>query len=31
MSDFTIMSKNGALFVNGPQVVSAVAGKEIDM
>ena len=31
MSDITIMSKNGALFVNGPQVVSAVAGKEIDM
>ena len=31
MSDFTIMSKNGALFVNGPQVVSAAAGKEIDM
>ncbi|MBR1560107.1 MAG: methylmalonyl-CoA carboxyltransferase, partial [Clostridia bacterium] len=31
MSDVTIMSKNGALFVNGPQVVSAVAGKEIDL
>ena len=31
MSDITIMSKNGALFVNGPMVVSAVAGKEIDM
>ncbi len=31
MSDFTIMSKNGALFVNGPQVVSAAAGKDIDM
>ena len=31
MSDITIMSKNGALFVNGPQVVSAVAGKDIDM
>ena len=31
MSDITIMSKNGALFVNGPQVVSAAAGKEIQM
>ena len=31
MSDITIMSKNGALFVNGPQVVSAVAGKDIDL
>ena len=31
MSDITIMSKNGALFVNGPQVVSAAAGKEVDM
>ena len=31
MSDITIMSKNGALFVNGPQVVSAVAGKEVNM
>ena len=31
MSDFTIMSKNGSLFVNGPQVVSAVAGKEINL
>lgn len=31
MSDVTIMSKNGALFVNGPQVVSAVAGKEINL
>ena len=31
MSDVTIMSKNGALFVNGPQVVSAAAGKEFDM
>ena len=31
MSDITIMSKNGALFVNGPMVVSAVAGKQIDM
>lgn len=31
MSDLTVMSKNGALFVNGPMVVSAVAGKEVDM
>ena len=31
MSDITVLSKNGALFVNGPMVVSAVAGKEIDM
>ncbi len=31
MSDFTIMSKNGKLFVNGPLVVSAAAGKQIDM
>ena len=31
MSDIAIMSKNGALFVNGPLVVSAVAGKQIDM
>ena len=31
MSDVTIMSKNGCLFVNGPQVVSAVAGKEISL
>ena len=31
MSDITVMSKNGALFVNGPQVVSAVSGKEIDL
>ena len=31
MSDITIMSKNGSLFVNGPQVVSAVAGKDIDL
>ena len=31
MSDVTVMSKNGALFVNGPKVVSAVAGKEIDL
>ena len=31
MSDVTIMSRNGALFVNGPQVVATVAGKEIDL
>ena len=31
MSDVTIMSANGALFVNGPQVVSTVAGKEINL
>ena len=31
MSDITVMSKNGALFVNGPQVVSAAAGKDVDM
>ncbi len=31
MTDFTVMSKNGALFVNGPMVVSAASGKEIDM
>ena len=31
MSDFVVMSKNGALFVNGPQVVSAVSGKQVDM
>lgn len=31
MSDIAIMSKNGALFVNGPLVVSAAAGKQIDM
>ena len=31
MSDFVIMSKNGSLFVNGPQVVSAAAGKQLDM
>ena len=31
MSDVTIMSKNGSLFVNGPQVVSTVAGKEISL
>lgn len=31
MSDITIMSKNGALFVNGPQVVSAAADKEVSL
>ena len=31
MNDVVVMSKNGQLFVNGPMVVSAVAGKEIDM
>ena len=31
MSDITVMSRNGQLFVNGPMVVSAVAGKNIDM
>jgi len=29
MSDITVMSKNGALFVNGPQVASAAAGKDV--
>ena len=31
MNDVTVMSANGALFVNGPMVVSTVAGKEVDM
>lgn len=31
MCDITVMSNNGQLFVNGPMVVSAAAGKEIDM
>ena len=31
MSDIVVMSKNGELFVNGPQVVSAIAGKEVSM
>ena len=31
MCDFVVMSKNGSLFVNGPLVVSAAAGKTIDM
>lgn len=31
MADFVVMSKNGSLFVNGPLVVSAVGGKNVDM
>ncbi len=31
MSDFVIMSKNGQLFVNGPQLVSAKIGKTVEM
>ena len=31
MSDFVIMSDNGSLFVNGPLVVSAVGGKNVDL
>ncbi len=31
MSDFVVMSKNGQLFVNGPQLVSAKLGKTIEM
>lgn len=31
MSDFVVMSKNGSLFVNGPRVVSAAAGKQLDL
>ena len=31
MTDLTVMSENGALFVNGPMVVSALAGKQISM
>ena len=31
MSDVVVMSKNGSLFVNGPRVVSAVAGKELSL
>ena len=31
MSDIVVMSKNGSLFVNGPRVVSAVAGKELSL
>lgn len=31
MTDLTVMSENGALFINGPMVVSALAGKQISM
>ena len=31
MSDFVVIGKTGSLFVNGPQVVSAVAGKRLDL
>lgn len=31
MTDITVMSQNGALFVNGPMVVSAKSGKKTDM
>ena len=31
MTDITVMSENGAMFVNGPMVVSALAGKQISM
>ena len=31
MSDFVVMSKNGSLFVNGPQVVSVAAKKELTL
>ena len=31
MTDITVMSENGALFVNGPMVVSAASGKRVDM
>ncbi|MCQ2437294.1 MAG: methylmalonyl-CoA carboxyltransferase [Clostridia bacterium] len=31
MTDITVMSKNGALFVNGPKVVSAVSGKNVEL
>ena len=31
MNDFVIMSKAGALFVNGPQVVSAASGKTVTL
>lgn len=31
MADFTVMSKNGALFVNGPLVVAAVSGKKAEL
>ncbi len=31
MADFVVMSKNGQLFVNGPQLVSAKTGKTVEM
>ena len=31
MSDIVVVSANASLFVNGPQVVSAAAGKQLDM
>ena len=31
ISDITVQSKNGQLFVNGPLVVSAVSGKKVNM
>jgi len=31
MSDFVVMSKNASLFVNGPQVVSTTAGKQLTL
>ena len=31
MSDIVVMSKNGSMFVNGPLVVSAVSGKNVDL
>ena len=31
MSDVVVMGKNGSLFVNGPRVVSAVAGKQLSL
>lgn len=31
MTDIVVMSKNGALFVNGPMVVSAAAGKDVGL
>ncbi len=31
MTDITVMSENGAMFVNGPMVVSALSGKQVSM
>ena len=31
MSDITVMSSGGSLFVNGPKVVAAVSGKDVEM